>query len=84
MTVMELNTEIYRSLMQLSADENYLKKAAASLRKLVKQKEAEEAAYQSRSKQELTNDFEQALQDVKLYKEGKVPFKDAECLIDEL
>lgn len=82
MTVMELNTDIYRSLSLLSDDEAYLKKAAKALKRLVKEKEQDD--YMPRTKEELKGDFIKALEEVKLDMEGTVKMRDAEELIDEL
>lgn len=42
MTVMQLNTQIYNSLGELSTNEDYLKKAANYLKKLVEKMHASE------------------------------------------
>ena len=82
MTALELNADIYRSLSNIADDESYLKKAASYLKRLSKKKDEEEEPVMT--KEEIKQDLREALQELKLYREGKVQFKRWEDLYNEL
>lgn len=82
-----INAEFFRELSYIADDENYMKKALQSIRKLVAQKEkevVENENYQPRTKKELVADFKEACTDLKLKLEGKLEFQSAEELLNEL
>lgn len=81
MTVMQLNTQIYNSLGELSTNEDYLKKAANYLKKLVEKMHVYES---ENNKSEVIESLDRALREVKLHQEGKLELKSAEDLINEL
>lgn len=80
---MQLNTEIYNSLGALSNDEDYLKKAANYLKRLASKKREKEAEA-AKNKQEVLASLDRALHEHKLHQEGKLEFRNAEDLINEL
>lgn len=84
---MNLNAELFRQLSYIADDENAMKKAVKYLKKLalqLKERAEEEEAYRSRTKAEVLADFDQACKELKLNLEGKLEFKPAEELFDEL
>lgn len=86
---MNLNAELFRQLSYIADDENAMKKAVKYLKKLalqLKERAAveEEEAYKPRTKAEVLADFDQACKELKLNLEGKLEFKPAEELFDEL
>lgn len=85
-TTLDIGTELFREIGYLVDDENSLKKMLAYARKLVaKKKEATaEEALPSRTKAEWMDGFNQACQEAKLYKEGKLALKTWEEVYHEL
>lgn len=91
---MNLNAELLRELSYIAGDENYLKKALKAIRKLVAQKEKEEAfptavaeeaeEYRPLSKAEVMENIRQAFEDAKLIRAGKMKGKTWEEIRDEL
>ena len=93
-TTMNLNAELLRELSYIADDENYLKKALKAIKKLVAQREEEEAfpttvaeeaeEYRPLSKAEVMENIRQAFEDAKLIREGKMKGIPAEDLLNEL
>lgn len=86
-TTSDIGIELFREIGYLADDENSLKKMLAYARKLVaKKKEAttEETLLPSRTKAEWMDGFNQACQEAKLYKEGKLALKTWEEVYHEL
>lgn len=86
MNTTNVNAEFFRELSYIADDENYMKRALQSIKKLVEQKRDEERTevYQSRTKKELLSDFKEACRDLKLNLEGKKGLQSAEELLNEL
>lgn len=90
MEMMNVNAEFFRQLSYIADDENYMKKALKSIKKLVAEKE--KAASQSHaakeeigmSKTEILEGFDLACKEMKLRKEGKLKGRAVEDLLDEL
>ena len=93
-TTMNLNAELLRELSYIADDENYLKKALKAIKKLVAQREEEEAfptavaeeaeEYRPLSKAEVMENIRQAFEDAKLIRGGKMKGIPAEDLLNEL
>lgn len=82
---MNLNAEIFRNLSYIADDENCMKKALQFIKKLAAQKEkASKEEYKPATKEEILAGVEQACKELKLHKKGKLDFKPAEELLDEL
>lgn len=81
--IMNLNAEIFRNLSYIADDENCMKKALQFIKKLAAQKASKEE-YKPASKEEILIGVKQACKELKLHKEGKLEFKSAEELLDEL
>lgn len=82
-----INAELFRELSYIADDENYMKKALKSIKKLVEQKQKETAVakdYRPRTKEELVDDFKAVCEDLKLKMKGKLEFQSAEELLNEL
>lgn len=85
--VMNLNAELFRQLSYIAGDENAMRKAVKYLKKLavqIKETAAAEEEYRPRTKAEVLADFDQACKELKLNLEGKLEFKPAEELLNEL
>lgn len=91
MEMMNVNAEFFRQLSYIADDENYMKKALKSIKKLVAEKER--IASQSRdaeeeetgmSKAEILANFDVACKELKLHKEGKLSTRPLEDLLNEL
>ena len=90
MEMMNVNAEFFRQLSYIADDENYMRKALKSIRKLVAEKE--KLASQSRdaeeetgmSKAEILQGFDMACKEMKLRREGKLEGRAVEDLLNEL
>ncbi|QIU96463.1 hypothetical protein [Bacteroides faecium] len=91
MEMMNLNSEFFRQLSYIADDENYMKKALKSIKKLVAEKEKastlankEEIGDAEMTKSEILAGFDLACKDIKLRMEGRLEGRAAEDLLDEL
>lgn len=90
METMNVNAEFFRQLSYIADDENYMKKALKSIKKLVAEKEktvsqshvAKEDA--EMSKAEILDGFDLACKEMKLRQKGKLEGRVAEDLLNEL
>ncbi len=78
---MSLNAELFRQLSYIADDKSYMERALDFIRKLVIQKEEE---CQEQSKEEILANIDQSFKELKLNLEGKLEFRPAEELLDEL
>lgn len=89
MSAMNLNAELFRQLSYIVDDEEYMKKALKSIKKLVIQKEKNaekisEEEYKPLTKKEILANFDQSCKELKLNLEGKLEFKSLEEALNEL
>lgn len=93
MTTMELNAEIFRQLSYIADEKSYMDKVLAYIKKLVKQRECEdndalsiaaEEPAQYYTKAEILAGFDEACKELKAQMDGKLEFKPAEELLNEL
>ena len=82
MTTMQINAELFKQLSYIAED--CMKRALDAIKQIVKSRKKSEETFKPRTKEEMKADFETALADVKAYKEGKIEFRSAEDLLDEL
>ena len=93
MTTMELNAEIFRQLSYIADEKSYMDKVLAYINELVKEREkegnatlsiaAEEPAHYY-TKAEILAGFDEACKELKAQMDGKLEFKPAEELLNEL
>lgn len=84
MTTMQINAELLKQLSYIADSEDCMKRALDAIKQIVKSRKKSEETFKPRTKEEMKADFETALADVKAYKEGKIEFRSAEDLLDEL
>lgn len=90
MEVINVNAELFRQLSYIADDENYMKKALKSIKKLVAEKEKTnslekvEAEDGCMTKAEILANLDEACKELQLYKEGKLATRPLEDLLNEL
>lgn len=88
MEMMNINAEFFRQLSYIADDENYMKKALKSIKKLVAEREknftSTEVEEQGMSKSEILKGFDEACKEMKGRKEGRLKGRSAESLLNEL
>lgn len=84
MSTLQLNSELYRQLSYIADDEDCMQKVLRAVKRIAANKTASMTGKTSRTKKQLTHDFEEALAEVEAYKQGKVELLSAENLLDEL
>ena len=84
MSTLQLNAELYHQLSFIADDESCMRQVIKAVKEIVAAKVPSAEGYQPRSREELLNDFDEALADVKAYKAGRKDFVAAETLLDEL
>lgn len=89
--MMNLNSEFFRQLSYIADDENYMKKALKSIKKLVAEKEKastladkKETGDAGMTKSEILAGFDLACKEIKQRMEGRLEGRAAEDLLDEL
>lgn len=90
MEMMNVNAEFFRQLSYIADDENYMKKALKSIKKLVAEKEratsqncvAEDDA--DMTKTEILKGFDLACKEMKQRRDGKLEGRAVEDLLNEL
>lgn len=90
MEIMNVNAELFRQLSYIADDENYMKKALKSIKKLVAEKEKAVSLDKVQeedgcmTKAEILEGFDLACKEIKLRREGKLKGRSAEDLLNEL
>lgn len=90
MEIMNVNAELFRQLSYIADDENYMKKALKSIKKLVAEKDKAVSLDKAEeedgcmTKAEILEGFDLACKEMKLRREGKLKGRAAEDLLDEL
>lgn len=90
MEMMNINAEFFRQLSYIADDENYMKKALKSIKKLVAEREKTVVHTHApkkedcMSKAEILSNFDEACKELNLHKEGKLATRPLEDLLNEL
>ncbi len=83
MTTVQLNAALHRELSRIVTDETMMKRALQSLRKIRRERLAEQLQ-QGDSSEQVKKSLKQAFKELKLVQEGKIEAKSIEALFNEL
>ncbi len=85
MNALNVNIEVMRQLGYIAGDEDGMKKVLRAIKRIVAQRDdVEMTECQARSREQIVSDLDAALNEARLYKDGKIELKQAEDLLNEL